>query len=149
MMSSSFFHKKTFCHNGSAVFSELCCGCPDVNKSRGTDARILRQHQTFMSIKSFVQHSRWQEMVSLCSLIRLIGLCTDRDQPEFLCSRSDSRNSGVHVAHVRLETRYIDIKNPSLSLIEMVLSIYIDYIDNLRQQYSWWGDLWIQDLWTR
>ena len=37
-------------------------------------------------------------MVSLCSLIRLIGVCADRDQPEFLCSRSDSRNLEVHVA---------------------------------------------------
>ena len=52
----------------------------------------------FMSIKSFVQHSGWQEMVSLCSLIRLIGVCADRDQPEFLCSRSDSRYFEVHVA---------------------------------------------------
>ena len=37
-------------------------------------------------------------MVSLCSLIRLIGVCADRDQPEFLCSPSDSRNLEVHVA---------------------------------------------------
>ena len=37
-------------------------------------------------------------MVSLCSLIRLIGVCADRDQPEFLCSRSDSRHLEVHVA---------------------------------------------------
>ena len=51
-----------------------------------------------MSIKSFVQHSGWQEMVSLCSLIRLSGVCADRDQPEFLCSRSDSRHLEVHVA---------------------------------------------------
>ena len=51
-----------------------------------------------MSIKSFAQHSWWQEMVSLCSLIRLIGVCADRDQPEFLCSRSDSRDLEVHVA---------------------------------------------------
>ena len=36
--------------------------------------------------------------MSLCSLIRLIGVCADRDQPEFLCSRSDSRCLGVHVA---------------------------------------------------
>ena len=49
-------------------------------------------------LKSFVQHSGWQEMVSLCSLIRLIGVCADRDQPEFLCSRSDSRYLEVHVA---------------------------------------------------
>ena len=37
-------------------------------------------------------------MVSLCWLIRLIGVCADRDQPEFLCSRSDSRYLEVHVA---------------------------------------------------
>ena len=36
-------------------------------------------------------------MVSLCSLIRLIGVCADHDQPEFLCSRSDPRFLGVHV----------------------------------------------------
>ena len=62
------------------------------------DTTILGQHRPFMLIKSFVQHSGWQEMVSLCSLIRLIGVCADRDQPEFLCSRSDSRYLEVYVA---------------------------------------------------
>ena len=111
-MSPSFF-KKTFCHNGSAVFGkmpQMCRGCPDVNKHRGMDTAILRQHRPLMSIKSFVQHSGWQEMVSLCSLIRLIGVCADRDQPKFLCSRSDSRYLGVHVATAggcqRLLTHY-------------------------------------------
>ena len=74
----------------------MCRSCPDVNKLRGMDTTILGQHRPLMSIKSFVQHSGWQEMVSLCSLIRLIGVCADRDQPEFLCSRSDSTQ--VHVA---------------------------------------------------
>ena len=37
-------------------------------------------------------------MVSLCLLIRLIDVCADRDQPEFLCSCSDSRCLKVHVA---------------------------------------------------
>ena len=85
-----FFIKKTFRHNGSAVFGkmpQMCHGCPDVNRHRGMDTAFFRQHRPFMSIKSFVQHSGWQEMVSLCSLIRLIGVCADRDQPEFLCSR--------------------------------------------------------------
>ena len=49
-------------------------------------------------------------MVSLCSLIRLIGMCADRDQPEFLCSRSDSRCLEVDVATAggcqRLLTHY-------------------------------------------
>ena len=93
-----FFFLQTFRHNGSAVFGTMppmCRSCPDVNKLRGMDITILGQHRPFMSIKSFVQHSGWQEMVSLCSLIRLIGVCADRDQPEFLCSRSDSR---YHVA---------------------------------------------------
>ena len=88
------FFSKTFRHNGSAVFGTMppmCHSCPDVNKLRGMDNTILGQHGPFMSIKSFVQHSGWQEMVFLCSLIRLIGVCADRDQPEFLCSRSDSR----------------------------------------------------------
>ena len=87
------FFSQTFRHNGSAVFGTMppmCRSCPDVNKLRGMDSTILGQHRPFMSIKSFVQHSGWQEMVSLCSLIRLIGVCADRDQPEFLCSRSDS-----------------------------------------------------------
>ena len=76
----------------------MCRGCPDVNK-RGMDTTISGQHRPFMSIKSFVKHSGWQEMVSLCSLIRtLIGVCAERDQPEFLCSRSDSRYLEVHVA---------------------------------------------------
>ena len=91
MMSTSFL-KKSFRHNGSAVFGKMCRGCPDVNKHRGMNAAILRQDRPFMSIKSFAQHSGWQEMVSLCSLIRLIGVCADRDQPEFLCSRSDSES---------------------------------------------------------
>ena len=87
------FFSQTFRHNGSAVFGTMppmCRSCPDVNKLRGMDSTILGQHRPFMSIKSFVQHSEWQEMVSLCSLIRLIGVCADRDKPEFLCSRSDS-----------------------------------------------------------
>ena len=89
------FFSQTFRHNGIAVFGTMppmCRSCPDVNKLRGMDTTILGQHRLFMSIKSFVQHSGWQKMVSLCSLIR------DRDQPEFLCSRSDSRNLEVHVA---------------------------------------------------
>ena len=76
----------------------MCRSYPDVNKLRGMETTILGQHRPFMSIKSFVQHSGWQEMVSLCLLIRLIGVCADRDQPEFLCSRSDSRCLEVHVA---------------------------------------------------
>ena len=95
------FFSQTFRHNGSAVFGTMppmCHSCPDVNKLRGMETTILGQHRPFMSIKSFVQHSGWQEMVSLCSLIRLIGVCADRDQPEFLCSRSDSRHLEVHVA---------------------------------------------------
>ena len=99
-MSTSLF-SQTFRHNGSAVFGTMppmCRSCPDVNKLRGMETTILGQHRPFMSIKSFVQHSGWQEMVSLCSLIRLIGVCADRDQPEFLCSRSDSRHLEVHVA---------------------------------------------------
>ena len=99
-MSTSLF-SQTFRHNGSAVFGTMppiCRSYPDVNKLRGMETTILGQHPPFMSIKSFVQHSGWQEMMSLCSLIRLIGVCADRDQPEFLCSRSDSRCLGVHVA---------------------------------------------------
>ena len=91
------FFSQTFRHNGSAVFGTMplmCRSCPDVNKLRGMDTTILGQHRPFMSIKSFVQHSGWQEMVSLCSLIRLIGVCADRDQPEFLYSRSDSSPCG-------------------------------------------------------
>ena len=99
-MSTSLF-SQTFRHNGSAVFGTMppmCRSYPDVNKLRGMETTILGQHRPFMSIKSFVQHSGWQEMVSLCLLIRLIGVCADRDQPEFLCSRSDSRCLEVHVA---------------------------------------------------
>ena len=105
------------------------CGCPDVNKLWGMDTTILGQHRPFMSIKSFVQHSGWQEMVSLCSLIRLIGVCADRDQPKFLCSRSDSRYFGVHVATAggcqRLLTHYRwrEVKNS----IYRYRKIYIDY----------------------
>ena len=81
-MSTSLF-SQTFRHDGSAVFGTMppmCRSCPDVNKLQGMDTTILGQHRPFMSIKSFVQHSGWQEMVSLCSLIRLIGVCADRDQ---------------------------------------------------------------------
>ena len=99
-MSTSLF-SQTFRHNGSAVFGTMppmCRSCPDVNKLRGMDTTILGQHRPFMSIKLFVQHSGWQEMVSLCSLICLIGVCADRDQPKFLCSRWDSRYLEVRVA---------------------------------------------------
>ena len=84
-----------------ALFSVRCLRCvvvPGSKKLRGTDTTILGQHRPFMSIKLFIQHSWWQEMVSLCWIIRLIGVCADRDQPEFLCTRSDSRHLEVHVA---------------------------------------------------
>ena len=74
--SSFIYHyEKIRHHNGSAVFGkmpQMCRDCPDVNKHRGMDTAILGQRRPFMSIKSFVQHSGWQEMVSLCSLIRLL-----------------------------------------------------------------------------
>ena len=99
-MSTSFF-SQTFRHNGSAVFGTMppmCRSCPDVNKLRGMDTTILGQHRPFMSIKIVCTTQRVTRRVSLCSLIRLIGVCADRDQPEFLCSRSDSRYLEVHVA---------------------------------------------------
>ena len=102
-------------------------GCKQA--SRDGYCHFFRQHRSFMSIKSFVQHSGWQEMVSLCSLIRLIGVCADRDQPEFLCSRSDSRYLGVHVATAggcqRLLTHYrwCEVRNS----IHRYREIYIDY----------------------
>ena len=120
---------KTFRHVGSAVFGkrpQMCRGCPGVNKHRGMYTAILRQHLPFMSIKSFVQHSGWQEMVSLCSLIRLIGVCADR---EFLCSCSDSRYLGDHMATAggcqRLLTHYrrCEVRNS----IYRYRKIYIDY----------------------
>ena len=100
-MSTSLFFLQTFRHNRIAVFGTMppmCLSCPDVNTLRGMDTTILGQHRPFMSIKSFVQHSGWQKLVSLCLLIRLIGVCADHDQPEFLCSPSDSRYLEVHVA---------------------------------------------------
>ena len=65
-------------------------------------------------------------MVSLCSLICLIGVCADRDQPEFLCSRSDSRHLEVHVATAGgWLTRYRprDVRNS----IYRYWKIHIDY----------------------
>ena len=127
-MSTSLF-SQTFRHNRSAIFGTMppmCRCCPDVNKLRGMDTTILGQHRPFMSIKSFVQHSGWQEMVSLCSLIRLIGVCADCDQPEFLCSRSDSRYLEVHVATAGgWLTRYRprEVRN----LIHRYRKIHIDY----------------------
>ena len=139
-MSASFKKKKTFRHNGSAVFGkmpQMCRGCPDVNKHRGMDTAILRQHRPFMSIKSFEQHCGWQEMVSPCSLIRLIGVCADRDQPEFLCSCSDSWYLGDHVATAgdcqRLLTHYRrrEVRNS----IYRYLKIYIDYRSKFSYQF--------------
>ena len=148
------FFSQTFHHNGSAVFGTMppmCRSCPDVNKLRGMDSTILGQHRPFMSIKSFVQHSEWQEMVSLCSLIRLIGVCADRDKPEFLCSRSDSGTRSPCGHRGRLVNSLsptcgwkLDIsisENPYRLSIEIFISIYIAYIDNLRQHYQWvWND---------
>ena len=94
------FFSQTFRHNGCTVFGMMplmCRSCPDVNKLRWMDTTILGQHRPFMSIKSFVQHSGWQEMVSPCSLIRLIGVCADRDQPESLLARTP-RYLEVHEA---------------------------------------------------
>ena len=142
-----FFFLKSFRHNGIAVFGKMpqvCRGCPDVNKHRGMDAAIWGQHRPFMSIKSFVQHSGWQEMVSLCSLIRLIGVCADRDQPEFLCSRSDSRYLGSPCGHSgRLLTHYRqrEVRNSIYRYRKIHIDyrskfsyrFYIVYIDNLWQ----------------
>ena len=130
------FLKKFLHHNGSAVFGkmpQMSRGCPDVNKCWGMDTAILRQHRAFMSIKSFVQHNGWQEMVSLCWLFRLIGVWADCDQPEFLCSRSDSRYLEVHVAtaggwltHYRL----CEVRNS----IYRYQKIHIDY----RLKFLYW-----------
>ena len=134
-MSTSLF-SQTFRHNGSAVFCTMppmCRSYPDVNKLRGMETTILGQHRPSMSIKSFVQHSGWQEMVSLCLLIRLIGVCADRDQPEFLCSRSDSRCLEVHVATAGgWLTRYRprEVRNS----IYRYRKIHIDY----RSKFLYW-----------
>ena len=135
-MSTSLF-SQTFRHNGSAVFGTMppmCRSCPDVNKLREMDTMILGQHRPFMSIKSFVQHSGWQEMVSLCLLIRLIGVCADRDQPEFLCSRSDSRYLEVRVATAGgWLTRYRprEVRNS----IYRYRKIHIDYRSNFLYRF--------------
>ena len=131
------FLKKSFHHNGSAVFGkmpQMCRGCPDVNKHRGMNAAMLRQDRPFMSIKSFAQQSGWQEMVSLCSLIRLIGVCADRDQPEFLCPCGHSgrllthyRQREVRNSIYRYGKIHIDYRS------KFSYRFYIDYIDNLRQ----------------
>ena len=62
------FFPQTFRHNGSTVFGTMplmCRSCPDVNKLRGMDTctTILGQHQPFMSIKLFVQHSSQSSFV--------------------------------------------------------------------------------------
>ena len=101
MISSSRLNKLSP-HNGSAAFGKMpkdvswLPRCKQTSRQRSTS--MLRQHRPFMSIKSFVQHSGWWGAVSLCLLIRLICVCADHDQPEFLCSHSDSRYSGVYVA---------------------------------------------------
>ena len=52
--------------------------------------------------------------MSLCFLIRLTGVCADRD-PEFLCSWSGADGhvtpaeaAELVIAHMKLETGYID-----------------------------------------
>ena len=91
-----FFHKLSVITE--ALFSVRCLRCcPDVNKLRGMDTTILGQHRPFMSIKSFVQHSGWQEMVSLCSLIRLLACAlTATSQSSFVLART--QGTVVHVA---------------------------------------------------
>ena len=94
-------------------------------------------------------------MVSLCLLIHLIGVCADRDQPEFLCSRSDSRCLKVHVAtaggwltryrprEVRnsiYRYRKIHIDYRSKFLYRFISSISIIYGNTSAKQVnpSWW-----------
>ena len=113
---------------------QMCRSCPDVNKRRWMDTAILKQHQPFMSIKSFVQHSGWQEMVSPCSLIHLIGVCADRDQPKFLCSRSDSKYLEVHVATAGgwlTHYRPLEVRNS----IYRHQKIHIDYRSKFLYQF--------------
>ena len=98
-MSTSFFEKKTFCHNGSAVFGKMpqvCRGCPYVNKHRGMDIEIFGASAFHVHLYNTVGE---KEMVPLCLLIHLIWVCADHNQPEYLCSRSDSKQT-FHVTYL-------------------------------------------------
>ena len=135
-----------FRHNGNACFGKMppmCHGYPDVNNGWGTDTAILRQHWPFMSIKSFLQHSGWQEMVSLCLLIcfnwrvhwprpaRVPLFSLGLEVPRSPCSHSRRLLTHYRLREVRnLIYRY----RKFISIIDQnLISIYIDYIDNLRQ----------------
>ena len=128
--------------------AQMCRGCPDVNKHRGMNAAILRQHRPFMSIKSFVQHSGWQEMVSLCSLIRLIGVCADHDWwparvPLFSLGPKVPRSPCGHSGRLLTHYRQREVRNSIYRYRKIHIDyrskfsyrFYIDYIDNLRQHY--------------
>ena len=60
-MSFSFFFKKTFRHNESAFFGEMCRSAAASPVARMVNTNLeaqklrLRQHRPFMSIKSFEQ----------------------------------------------------------------------------------------------
>ena len=136
------FFSQTFLHNGSAVFGTMppmCRSCPDANLLRGMVTTILGQHRPFMSIKSFVQHSGWQEIVSLRSLIRLIGVCADRDQPEFLCSRSYSRytSKSMWPGHVATAGGWLTRYRPRevRNSIYLYRKIHIDYRSKFLYQF--------------
>ena len=140
--------------------AQMCRGCPDVNKHRGMNAAILRQHRPFMSIKSFVQHSGWQEMVSLCSLIRLIGVCADHDWwparvPLFSLGPKVPRSPCGHSGRLLTHYRQREVRNSIYRYRKIHIDyrskfsyrFYIDYIDNLRQHYHY--VYWMTSITTR
>ena len=65
--------------------------------SNTSDVRFLMVYRTIIDVifHSFIIcNELWRQL----PLIHLIGVCADHDQPEFHCSRSDSRYHEVHVA---------------------------------------------------
>ena len=69
--------KKDFHHNGSAIFGEMCrsaSGCPDVKtqifRHRSSDRDNIGLSFRLNRLNKHSMWDEWQDMVSLCSLIR-------------------------------------------------------------------------------
>ena len=118
-----------------------------------------------MLIKSFVQaHLRAGDKIwwPYAYFSVLIGVCTDHDQPKFLCSRSDSHSryaaesvcghSGRLLTHYSPgEVRNTISKNPYRLSIEIFISIYIEYMATLLLTHCdlcHWSDYWWSGLFS-
>ena len=123
-------------------FGEMCRRASQVARMFNTNLEAqklwLRQHRPFMSIKPLEQTLQVGQVTRWSVLLLLIRFNwgVPARVPLFSLGLKllGATAGGCYfvIAHMRLETRYIDFEK-SISIIDLnFISICIDYIDNLR-----------------